>query len=77
MLGGQREGQNENKNLEKNVHQNFDQNLSKKHTKIAVFLLFSVIGVSAETAEYSVPNIRLVFAEYSAEYSVFGRTLKR
>ena len=38
---------------------------------MAAFLLFSVIGVSAETAEYSVPNIRLVFAEYS----VFGRTL--
>ena len=36
---------------------------------------FFVIGVSVETAEYSVPNIRLVLAEYSAEYSVFGRTL--
>ena len=36
---------------------------------------FFVIGVSVETAEYSVPNIRLVLAEYSAEYSVFGRSL--
>ena len=36
---------------------------------------FSSIGVSAGLAEYSVPNIRLILAEYSAEYSVFGRTL--
>ena len=36
---------------------------------------FFVIGVSVETAEYSVPNIRLVLAEYSAEDSVFGRSL--
>ena len=44
--------------------------------KIANFRRFLGIGVSATLAEYSVPNIRPIFAEYSAEYSVFGRTLK-
>ena len=58
-------------NFEKNVCQNLDQNMSKIRKKWPFF----VIGVSVETAEYSVPNIRLVLAEYSAEYSVFGRTL--
>ena len=43
--------------------------------KIANFRRFLGIGVSATFAEYSVPNIRPIFAEYSAEYSVFGRTL--
>ena len=42
---------------------------------MAIFTRFSVIGVSADLAEYSVPNIRRFLAEYSAEYSVFGRTL--
>ena len=56
----------------KNVCQNLDQNMSKIRKKWPFF----VIGVSVETAEYSVPNIRRVLAEYSAEYSVFGRTLK-
>ena len=46
-----------------------------KWSKIVIFEPFSFIGVSAELAEYSVPNIRPFFAEYSAEYSVFGRTL--
>ena len=45
--------------------------------KIANFRRFLGIGVSATFAEYSVPNIRPIFAEYSAEYSVFGRTLVR
>ena len=43
--------------------------------KIANFRRFLGIGVSATFAEYSVPNIRPIFAEYSAEYLVFGRTL--
>ena len=68
MLGAKRYGQNKNKNLQKNVCQNLDQNVSKIRKKWPFF----VIGVSVETAEYSVPNIRLVLAEYS----VFGRTLK-
>ena len=42
---------------------------------MAFFGPFFVIGVSAVSAEYSVPNIRRILAEYSAEYSVFGRTL--
>ena len=46
-----------------------------KYAKNGRFSPIFVIGVSVETAEYSVPNIRLVLAEYSAEYSVFGRTL--
>ena len=53
------------------------QNYESKWSKIVIFAQFSVIGVSAELAEYSVPNIRPFFAEYSAEYSVFGRTLKK
>ena len=47
----------------------------KKWQKFANFRRFLGIGVSATLAEYSVPNIRPIFAEYSAEYSVFGRTL--
>ena len=43
-----------------------------KWSKIVIFEPFSFIGVSAELAEYSVPNIGPFFAEYS----VFGRTLK-
>ena len=62
---------------QKNVCQNLDQNMSKRRKKNGRFSPFSVIGVSVETTEYSVPNIRLVLAEYSAEYSVFGRTLIR
>ena len=45
-------------------------------TKNRIFRRFYCIGLSAALAEYSVPNIRPFFAEYSAEYSVFGRTLK-
>ena len=52
------------------------QKNESKWSKIVIFEPFSVIGVSAELAEYSVPNIRPFFAEYSAEYSVFGRTLE-
>ena len=48
---------------------------SKKVAKMANFRRFLGIGLSAILAEYSVPNIRPIFAEYSAEYSVFGRTL--
>ena len=36
---------------------------------------FSDIRYSATLAEYSVPNIRPILTEYSAEYSVFGRSL--
>ena len=51
------------------------QKLREIGSKIAIFSRFSAIGVSADLAEYSVPNIRSILAEYSAEYSVFGRTL--
>ena len=53
------------------------QKYESKLSKIVIFTLYSVIGVSADLAEYSVPNIRRVLAEYSAEYSVFGRTLQQ
>ena len=53
------------------------QKYDSKLSKVVIFALYSVIGVSADLAEYSVPNIRPFFAEYSAEYSVFGRTLKK
>ena len=53
----------------------FEPKSEQKKLKNRRFSPFSVIGVSVETAEYSVPNIRRVLAEYSAEYSVFGRTL--
>ena len=46
-----------------------------KWVKNGHFYANFIIGVSADLAEYSVPNIRRVLAEYSAEYSVFGRTL--
>ena len=46
-----------------------------KWVKNGHFYANFIIGVSADLAEYSVPNIRWVLAEYSAEYSVFGRTL--
>ena len=51
--------------------------LSNKWQKLRIFAVFLGIGVSATFAEYSVPNIRPIFAEYSAEYSVFGRTLEK
>ena len=47
-----------------------------KWVKNGHFYANFIIGVSADLAEYSVPNIRWVLAEYSAEYSVFGRTLE-
>ena len=47
----------------------------QKMAKIGNFRRFLGIGVSATLAEYSVPNIRPILTEYSAEYSVFGRTL--
>ena len=46
-----------------------------KWVKNGHFYANFIIGVSADLAEYSVPNIRWVLAEYSAECSVFGRTL--
>ena len=51
------------------------QKLRENGPKIAIFSVFSVFGVSATLAEYSVPNIRPILTEYSAEYSVFGRSL--
>ena len=51
--------------------------ITQKMAKIANFRRFLGIGVSATFAEYSVPNIRPISAEYSAEYSVFGRTLSK
>ena len=49
----------------------FDQ----KGSKMTVFPHFFIIGLSADSAEYSAEHYRPFFAEYSAEYSVFGRTL--
>ena len=50
--------------------------LGQKWVKNGRFVWFFAIGVSANSAEYSVPNTRPILAEYSAEYSVFGRTLE-
>ena len=46
--------------------------MAKNYVKIDENRRFLDIGVSATSAEYSVPNIRPIFAEYS----VFGRTLQ-
>ena len=52
-----------------------DQKRREKRYFFVIFWPFFDIRYSAGSAEYSGPNIRLILAEYSAEYSVFGRTL--
>ena len=44
--------------------------MAKNYVKIDENRRFLDIGVSATSAEYSVPNIRPILTEYSAEYSV-------
>ena len=51
------------------------QKMAWKTPNFRIFPPFFDIRYSAGLAEYSVPNIRLILAEYSAEYSVFDRTL--
>ena len=53
----------------------FENFYVKNGPKIRIFGVFQIFGLSATLAEYSVPNIRPILTEYSAEYSVFGRTL--
>ena len=48
---------------------------SQNGSKNANFGVFTCIGLSANLAEYSAEHYRPFLAEYSAEYSVFGRTL--
>ena len=47
----------------------------KNDQKSRIFVVFKVFGVSVNFAEYSAEHYRPKLAEYSAEYSVFGRTL--
>ena len=49
---------------------------AKIDQKNAIFAVFTIFGLSADLAEYSAEHYRPILAEYSAEYSVFGRTLE-